>query len=249
MKSTYNSKKVHEKYHKKTKPQDKIIAKNNFTYKIILPILDKYVNTTNKKILDIGCGSGTLSLYLASKGNTVHGIDISKRAVYTSNKSAKELGLKNVSFEVLDFPRDKLRPNNYDVILLLEVIEHIEEDARALQLLYSRLNTNGILILSTPSKNAPLYRLGLTKDFDKRVGHLRRYREKELLDQIKYAGFNIIEIKKNEGILRNFLYTNSIAGNAIRFIKFFIVDLISYLDNLSMLIFGESDFIVIAKKS
>ena len=101
----------------------------------------------------------------------------------------------------------------------------------------------------TPSKNAPLYRLGLTKDFDKRVGHLRRYREKELLDQIKYAGFNIIEIKKNEGILRNFLYTNSIAGNAIRFIKFFIVDLISYLDNLSMLIFGESDFIVIAKKS
>ncbi len=159
------------------------------------------------------------------------------------------MGLKNVSFEVLDFPRDKLRPNNYDVILLLEVIEHIEEDAKALQLLYSRLNINGILILSTPSKNAPLYRLGLTKDFDKRVGHLRRYREKELLDQIKSAGFNIIEIKKNEGILRNFLYTNSIAGNAIRFIKFFIVDLISYLDNLSMLIFGESDFIVIAKKS
>lgn len=248
MKSTYNSKKVHEKYHKKTKPQDKIIAKNNFTYKIILPILDKYVNTTNKKILDVGCGSGTLSLYLASEGNTVHGIDISKRAVYTSNKSAKELGLKNVSFEVLDFPRDKLRPKNYDVILLLEVIEHIEEDAKALQLLYSRLNINGILILSTPSKNAPLYRLGLTKDFDKRVGHLRRYSEKEITTLIRSSGLSVIKVIKNEGILRNFLFTNKYAGKMIRLIKFHLVDIVSFLDGLSLKFFGESDFIVIALK-
>ena len=56
-------------------------------------------------------------------------------------------------------------------------------------------------------------------------------------------------MKKNEGILRNFLFLNPIAGKFIRFIKFFLVDVVTYLDNATVPLFGESDLIVVLEKS
>ena len=148
----------------------------------------------------------------------------------------------------MKFP-DQAPQDKYDLILFMEVIEHLEDDQKALKKVYSLLNKNGIAIISTPSINAPLYRLGLAKKFDKRVGHLRRYTMQELQLKCLKAGFEIIETKKTEGILRNYLYLNSIAGKFIRLIKYFMVDVILSLDGLTMKAFGESDlFIVVRKK-
>ena len=67
-------------YHQKTKAQHKIIDEGNFTYRVILSIINKYLKGT-KKVLDIGCGAGTLDFYLANKGHNVTGIDISEKAI------------------------------------------------------------------------------------------------------------------------------------------------------------------------
>lgn len=243
------SKIVHEKYHKKTRSQSKIISSNNFTYKIILPILNKYITGTKNKVLDVGCGSGTISLFLADKGNIVHGIDISSQAIRACQKSAKNLGIKTASFSALDLTRNNLDSRKYNVILLLEVLEHLENDDAILRHLHSKLYKKGLLILSTPSINAPLHRLGLAKKFDKRVGHLRRYSDTDLKKKVKLAGFDIVVIKRNEGIVRNLLFTNSTLGNFVRFIKFFLVEWVTQLDNFSLKLFGESDFIIVAQKN
>ena len=63
-----------------------------------------------------------------------------------------------------------------------------------------------ILIITTPSSNAPLYRLGLATEFDKKVGHIRRYTQSELRQKAKAAGYKIVYEQKNEGIVRNFLF-------------------------------------------
>lgn len=242
------AKQIHEKYHSRTKAYSQIISERNFTYRIILPFIKKNLEGRPKKILDIGCGSGTLSLYLASQGHSVHGIDISRRAINICVQSAKDLGIKNVTFEVINFLEDKITNQKYDVILLLEVIEHLENDIASLKKIYHKLNPGGLLILSTPSSNAPLYRLGLTRDFDKKVGHLRRYQREELVKKIQHCGFQVIEINNNEGLIRNFLFTNIFAGYFVRFIKFFLVEVVTTIDNWSLRLFGESDYIVIAKK-
>ena len=226
---------IYEDFHKNTKAQKEIIPDYNFTYKIILPIIHKYFKKGDKTILDIGCGSGTISLYLSSLGNRVHGIDISKKAIASCKKSAKDLRLNTASFEVINFPSTRIGKSKYDSILLLELT------AKALK-------PGGLLILSTPSKNAPLYKLGLLSSFDARVGHLRRYSEKEITTLISSSGFSVIKVIKNEGILRNFLFTNRYAGKVIRLIKFHLVDIVSFLDELSLKFLGESDFIVIALK-
>ena len=239
---------IYEDFHKNTKAQKEIIPDYNFTYKIILPIIHKYFKKGDKTILDIGCGSGTISLYLSSLGNRVHGIDISKKAIASCKKSAKDLRLNTASFEVINFPSTRIGKSKYDSILLLEVIEHIQDHKQALELTAKALKPGGLLILSTPSKNAPLYKLGLLSSFDARVGHLRRYSEKEITTLISSSGFSVIKVIKNEGILRNFLFTNRYAGKVIRLIKFHLVDIVSFLDELSLKFLGESDFIVIALK-
>lgn len=238
---------LYEKYHSKSKWQSKVISDKNFTYINILPILNSCLSSKVKNILDIGCGSGAISLYIASKGYQVQGIDISKKAIRECDKSAKAIGLNNADFKVLKFPSKKLN-QKFDLIFFSEVIEHLKNDGAALKECYSLLRDNGILILSTPSKNAPLYKLGLVKRFDLEVGHLRRYTTEEIISLLHQANFKVIRNYKKESILRNFLFINPVAGKSIRFIKYFLVDIFSYIDALFVKMMGESDIIIVAQK-
>jgi len=239
--------KQYEGFHKNSQYQKKVIDPSNFTYRIILNVINKFLDSP-KKILDIGCGVGSLSLYLASKGHRVYGIEISSNAIKSCLESAKKLGLENnARFKIMDFP-SKIPNEKFDFILLIEVIEHLKNDDLALGKIYALLKKGGIAIISTPSKNAPMFKLGLAHEFDQKVGHLRRYTVDELVDKCESIGFKILETKKTEGIVRNFLFLNPVAGKFIRFMKFFIADVITFIDEISLKIFGESDIFVVVKK-
>lgn len=233
-------------FHKKTKSQNKIIEEDNFTYHLILSVLNQYLKS-DSKVLDIGCGAGTLCLYLASKGNKVLGIDISKKAVSNANVSARKLRLKNVKFEVVNFPK-RSPEGEYDFIIFTEVIEHLKDENKALQTINKLLSRGGFLFISTPSENAPLYRIGYAKKFDTEVGHLRRYNSERLRNLLTDSGFKIEYINKNEGIIRNFLFLNPVAGKSIRFLKSFVGRTVTAIDNLTIPVFGESDIMIVAKK-
>ena len=239
--------KLYEDFHKDTRPQSYLINERNYTYGLILKLIQEYIQQS-ANILDIGCGSGSISLFLASKGkNQVLGIDISDKAIQASTSSAIRLSLKNIKFKKMDFLKDTLK-DNYDIILCFEVIEHLEKDKFALKRIFELLKPKGILILSTPSLNAPLHRIGYAKAFDRKVGHLRRYNSIQLIELFKEIGYEIVTIKKTEGILRNFLYLNNYAGKLIRFIKFPFSVVIEFIDNIFLTLFGESDIIIVARK-
>lgn len=238
---------LYEKFHKRTKSQKRVIGKKNFTYRNLIEILEKYVNDENK-ILDIGCGSGVISLFLASRGKQVLGIDISRSSINACREGAKNLGLKEKAvFKVVDFPREKLN-RKFDIVICSEVLEHIEEDEKAVEEIYNLLTPGGLLIISVPSKNAPLYSLGYAKKFDIKVGHLRRYNCQELNDLCRRAGFNIIETRRTEGLLRNFLFLNPLVGKTIKFIRGPISGSVTALDNVILKFFGESQIFVVARK-
>ena len=172
-KTSRSSKIVHENYHKKTIAQSKLIDDKNFTYRILLSVINKFLKG-KKTILDIGCGAGTIDFYLANKKHEVIGIDISDKAIESCVKTAKNLGLKNVKFKQVDFPK-KTISGNFDFVICSEVIEHLENDRLALKQTRQLLKRGGILVLSTPSIDAPLHKWGLTKEFDKKVRHLQKY--------------------------------------------------------------------------
>lgn len=243
---------IYEIYHKdfvKTKQQDKIINSKNFTYinffRFILPIIQQ---KRPAKILDLGSGAGTLSFFLSNLGFQVTGIDISKYAVNSANLTAKSLNLqRRAKFIKADF--EKFSSNEkFDVIMALEVLEHIKNDDLALQKLHDLLDSNGLLILSTPLSTAPLVRLNLTRGFDKRVGHLRRYVDWEILNKLNSVDFNVLSVVKTEGIIRNSLFVFPYLTLITRFIKSYIADFITMVDDFCGELFGYSDIIILARK-
>lgn len=238
---------LYEKYHKNIKTQKRVISLNNFTYQNILKNISKYIPNSGN-VLDIGSATGTISFYFASKKLDVDGIELSKNAVKFANINKKLMSLKNVNFTNSSI--ENYIPNKkYDLIICLEVLEHIKNDKECLYKISRLMNVNAALIISVPSRNAPLFKLGLLNKFDKKVGHLRRYTILDIESKINLSGLKIVKVFKCEGIFRNILFTNNIFGFLIKFMKFSIINYIfTFFDNLSIPIFGESQIILICKK-
>jgi len=241
-----NSKKFYDSFHEKSKHSLKLINSSSFTYGPLLSVITDELTNEPISILDYGCGVGSLSLYFGSKGNTVVGVDISKIATALANESALNLGLSsNCKFMNM---RSLKKEERFDLILCIEVIEHIQKDKELLQRLHALCKKNGKIILSTPSLNAPLYKLGLLKGFDVEVGHLRRYNIRSLVNLMYGSGFKIKRIIKKEGIFRNGLFTLKPLGKLIKFLKGPIGQAVNVIDGLIIPVFGESDLILIATK-
>jgi 2-polyprenyl-3-methyl-5-hydroxy-6-metoxy-1,4-benzoquinol methylase len=238
---------LYESFHDGKKLQKRIIGDDNFTYGELIKILKPYLKDCHT-ILDIGSGVGTIDFYLAKKGKDVTGIEISTKAVNLAKKNAKLFNLsEKIKFIVAKFP-DKVPSKQYDLVILSEVIEHLKDDSKTLRDIRGVLKPKGLLVITTPSKNAPLYRLGLLNEFDKSVGHLRRYSTDDLLNLLNNNNYQVINFGRHEGILRNFLFTNSVAGKILRFVRWKISDIVTFADRIMLMLFGESNLWVIAKK-
>jgi len=243
---------LYEIFHRDSRASNKIINKNNFTYFNTLKIIDKYCKKRSRKqanILDIGCGVGSISFYAANKCFSVFGIDISQKAINISKETVKKLNLESkAKFQKADIQKIKLEKNKYNYILCFEVLEHLIKDQEVIDNIYAGLKKEGILMVSTPSKNAPLFKWGFAKEFDQKVGHLQRYSLKELSEKLGKSGFKILEIKKTEGLLRNCLYLFKVPGKLIRFIKGPLVQIVMFIDRIFLYLFGESQIFIVAKK-
>lgn len=243
---------IYDSYHRnfvRTSVQRELIGGNNFTYinffRYIFPIIN---NARPRKILDIGSGAGTLSLFLAGQGFKVVGVDASSVSIEKSKISAKYLNLQTkvdfVNCDFLDFASNE----KFDLILCSEVIEHIFDVNEFLKKIKRLLINNGLLVLSTPLDSAPLAKLGLAKIFDKQVGHLRRYNKVQLVSLLESNKFHVEKIVEAEGIIRNSLFVIPILGYIIKFIRGPLVKVITSIDDITGKLLGFSDLIVVATK-
>jgi ubiquinone/menaquinone biosynthesis C-methylase UbiE len=146
--------------------------------KIIMTLLEeysKYPDKTNLKILDIGCGTGGTTKALTKFGD-VCGSDYSLTAL----KHARENGLdKLIKCSASNLP---FRPETFDTITILDVLEYIKDDVRVLKEIRSSLKKDGIIFISVPAFQS------LWSNHDVAVGHLRRYNAKSLIKVIREAG-------------------------------------------------------------
>ena len=115
-------------------------------------------------VLDAGCGWGVSFAALASNGYTVHGLDVSRRALERLD------GPGRVLIEAdLTLPPPARARGAYDAALALDVIEHVDADRAVVESLADVVKPGGIVILSVPALP------GLYSDFDVVQGHRRRY--------------------------------------------------------------------------
>lgn len=244
---------LYEEFHSNSKRILSPPERSNFTYRHVIKFLTDNTDLEKpKKILDIGCGVGSIAFFLSTNYPcvSVTGIDISKKAIDACLEYKKLIKSKNTSFSRMKVENYVNHKQKFDIIIASEVIEHLVDDKKFVENCGKLLEKNGSLLITTPSKNAPLFRLGLLNSFDRRVGHIKRYKMAELRKIINSAGFKTKDEKLNEGILRNFLFTNKFGGFLLRFVnKFFILNnILTYIDNLLIKAFGESNIFIYSIK-
>ena len=109
----------------------------------------------NLKILDIGCGGGLLSEPMYRLGADVTGIDASDKNIQVAKLHAKKsnLDIKYLSTSPENFKTDK----KFDVILNMEIIEHVEDVNFFLKSCSSLLRKEGIMFIATINKTLKSY--------------------------------------------------------------------------------------------
>ncbi len=135
---------------------------------IVIRLLKQY---KNRIILDLGCGDGKGTKELSKSFKKIIGVDYSKQAI----SFAKAFSL-NVNFKVIDFTKTKIPKLKCDVIVCIEVMEHIKPDKLSIFIrnIANVLKKRGIVIISTPTTN-----LKLAKK------HYQHFNEKKLDDLFK----------------------------------------------------------------
>jgi len=155
-----------------------------------------------KRILDVGCGDGSLALFIKGKAK-IYGVDKSKKLL----KIAKRRG---VLIKKLDLDKNSLpyQDSYFDCVTCLDVIEHIKNPYKLIGEIYRVLKKGGFLIISAPNIRFSDHLLTLifkgnfpiTSD-DKTAydgGHIHYFTFSDLREILQGVGFKII---KEEGII------------------------------------------------
>lgn len=149
--------------------------------RILLALLDRNLSAAppaGRRILDVGCGTGTMLTYLSRFG-TAEGVDIDEEAI----EYCRARGLTRVSQSpagTLPFGDD-----SFDLVTALDVIEHIEDDLGAMREIRRVLKPGGQLLMTVPA-----YRF-LWGRQDEINLHKRRYRAPQVRERLRSAGFAV----------------------------------------------------------
>jgi len=162
----------------------------------VFSILDK---SSFSSVLDIGCAQGQYAIRIAKKypSSKVKGVDIREEQLNVGRLVRRKLGLKNLTFERRDIC-DGSTNEKHDLVLLLQVIEHLKDDRMALKEIRKLASSGGHLIITAPNSESPI--MDWCSRYVTMHGHYREgYALEELAQMIRSAHFNINEIRPLSG--------------------------------------------------
>jgi SAM-dependent methyltransferase len=147
------------------------------------------------KVLEIGAGIGTFAEWGKESATEYHVSDLDPRLAAKLANRFDQVFCWDV---FTPFPNDDL----YDTIIILNVVEHLENDQEALHCIHKRLKGGGHLVLMVPAMQF------LFGSLDSAFGHYRRYTKSSISRLIENAGFSMrkTEYVNVVGMLGWFLY-------------------------------------------
>lgn len=218
--------------------------------KFVHDLINKHVKKESQiNILDVGCGGGALMKELEIYGH-VDGVDFSQTAV----DFCKSRGIKSVSISGIEsLPFDS---NNFDLVLALDVLEHIPNDKMGVNEVLRVLKPGGVFIAFVP---AFMSLWGVT---DERSEHYRRYRLGQLtslfssdftiLKRTYFNTFLFVLIALTRILSKIFKINiqdeNSMGGSFLNKIFYYIFNAERFFLNLLSFPFGISCCVVVRKK-
>lgn len=159
--------------------------------RILLQVLNRYLGSNGhhtRRILDVGCGTGTMLTYLSSFGKA-QGVDIDEEAVgYCRERGLEDVGLG----EAADLP---FGDGSFDLVTALDVVEHLDDDVAAFQEMKRVLRPGGQILVTVPAHRF------LWGDQDEVNMHKRRYTANELRQRLVESGFEVVRVSYMNALL------------------------------------------------
>jgi len=200
----------------------------------------EFFNKNRKlNILDIGCGDGIMLFEINKILNEFDytGLDVDKKLIETGIELSVKMAINNKSkFYLIDVDNFENffidSTEKYDVILILDVLEHIENPVSFIKSIIGNLKDETYILVSVPTPN---YIKMFGKKFHLSVGHKRNGYELDEISEL-FSEFNLKlnYIKYNTGIISKFgcflYYRLNFDNRFFLYIKSVILHLFSYLD-------------------
>lgn len=140
-------------------------------------------------ILDVGCGTGSLMLQLTLAGYTVNGADLSDECIRNTKDRMRAFApdtkpiIKKCNAEAIDFP-----DRTFDALIAAEILEHVDDDRKAVNEFYRLLKPRGICLITVPA-NQNLWDIS-----DEMAGHKRRYSKDALMRLFNSRSFKVEKV-------------------------------------------------------
>jgi len=133
------------------------------------------------KILEVGCGTGHVSSFLAKKGYSVTGCEF-----YTEAIELSWPGFMIVQGDANNLP---FTDNSFDIVGLFDVIEHFQDDVALLKEAYRVVREGGIIVITVPAREE------LWSWVDEVAFHKRRYTKEKIKKIFSELHFNTLSIE------------------------------------------------------
>ncbi len=175
----------------------------NYELQVTNALLDKEEirkkKEENLKLIDIGAGNGLFLKFFKEKGLQVAGIELETENVQHMKKDPQLAGVDVREGDITNMKGQE----SYDVVIASDVIEHIQDDEKAIENLWTFVRPGGILIITVPA-HAHLF-----GKRDVAWGHFRRYDKKSLelkLTSLKSGSIEFLTFWNTVGYFVYFFY-------------------------------------------
>jgi SAM-dependent methyltransferase len=153
-------------------------------FQSIIKQLAPYINK-DSRILEIGCGNGVVMKQFEDYlGKPIEGCDLNSFA--TDNLYEHFSGTVYL-YNIYDRLPEMI--NKFDVVILVDVIEHIENDTDFLNVALQHLKKDGLLVISVPAHQY------LFSKYDADVGHLRRYNMSDIKEVTNKINVEVLNVR------------------------------------------------------
>lgn len=207
-------------------------------------IVDLAAPYLDGRILEVGAGHGTFTESLAAFGE-VDAVEPSDLGAATiQSRFADDPRISTCKGVVGDLPNRAV----YGSAVMVNVLEHIDDDHRALVEIRDRLLPGGHLVVWVPAFNA------LFSDFDRDLGHHRRYRRRQLTRLCEATGFRVVDSRYvnlvgwfSWLVIARLLKRRPTSGRLVEIFDRLMVPPIRAIESMVVPPFGQSVLVVLRK--
>lgn len=186
------------------------------------------------RVLELGCGIGSIVNELTDKGCRAIGTDISNKAIEYGKRKYPNVDLRVAAAEKLDF-----EDGAFDIVMSFDVIEHLKEVDEHIQEVSRVLTDGGYYVLQTPNKyfNSVFETIKL-KSFEWKSYHPSLHSAGQIRKRFKKHGYEVRFVKMNT---INEFSLNKIKSSIVR-------GLVKSIDFKKLPISMQTNFYIVAKK-